>query len=101
VEEASQSPVRGGDATCDGSLQFPYKFHQKRALDGSVKKPDFIDAGLWQEMMEVHKKYRDIATWEIKSLSVGDAGVMLGVMAMATGKEPFEWKTCPGGKEHR
>jgi hypothetical protein len=97
----SQSPVCGGDAICDGSLEFPYKFHNKCTKHGSYKKLNFIGLELWQEMMEVHNKYGDIVTWEMKSLSVGDAGVMLGVMAMATGKEPFRWTTCPGGKGHK
>ena len=53
----------------------------------------------------MHEKYGDLATWEMKSLSVGDARVMLGVVAMAAGAaEKFEWQTCnnplhPKGKK--
>ena len=47
-----------------------------------------------KELMEVNKKYGDLATWEIKSLSVCDSRVMLGVVAIAAGLEEFEWATC-------
>jgi hypothetical protein len=39
--------------------------------------------------MEVCNKYGDMATWEMKSLSVGDGAFMLGILALAAGKEQF------------
>ena len=33
-----------------------------------------------EELMEVNEKYGDLATWEIKSLSVGGSRTMLGVV---------------------
>jgi polyhydroxyalkanoate synthesis regulator phasin len=42
-----------------------------------------------------------MATWEMKSVSVRDGSLMLGVMALATGKEPFEWLVCQGGEDHK
>jgi hypothetical protein len=102
------SPIARGDAICDWSLQVMSKFDQnKRQICGTRKHvgPNYVDPDLWNELMEVHEKYGDLATWEMKSLSVGKADVMLGVVAMAAGVEKaFSWKTCnnphhPKGKK--
>jgi hypothetical protein len=104
------APMATGDAVCDGSLQLASHLDRKtRRLDGTIKHkgPNLIKAGLWQELMEVNEKYGDLATWEMKSLTVGDSRVMLGVLAMAVGLEDFEWQTCNnlrhprGTKPHR
>jgi hypothetical protein len=102
-------PVASGDAVCDGSLQILYEKGTKHHRNGTKKcvGPSYVDPGLWQELMEVNKRYGDLATWEMKSLSVGDGSLMLGVLIMASGKEKFQWKTCynedhgAGKKKHK
>lgn len=97
-------PVAQGDAVCDGSLRALYYLDvPKREVDGRTKHngPHYVDPDLWQELMEVCHKYGDMAIWEMKSVSVGDGSLMLGIMALATGKEQFEWQVCKGGKDHR
>jgi hypothetical protein len=96
VLEWMPDPIASGDAISDGSLQILYFKDTKRFRNGVTKHtgPSYVEPGLWQELMEVHRKYGDIATWEIKSLSVGDGSLMLGILIMACGKETFQWKTC-------
>jgi hypothetical protein len=104
VVEWSPTPFAQVDAVCDGSLRLLYLYGgSKRQADGTMKHsgPDFVDPNLWQELLEISEKYGDMATWEMKSVSVGDGSLMLGVMALATGKESFEWLVCMGGEDHR
>lgn len=104
----SSSPIAKGNAICDGSLQVLTMLnYNKRQICRTRKHvgPDYIDPSLWNELMEVREKYGDLATWEMKNLSVGDVRTMLGIVAMAGGvAEPFSWKTCndphhPEGKK--
>jgi hypothetical protein len=96
-------PIAQGDAVGDGSLKLLFSLNNvKRECDQTAKNsgPQYVDAELWQELMEVCNKYGDMAIWEMKSVSVGDGAFMLGVLALATGKEQFQWLTCKGGTDH-
>jgi hypothetical protein len=96
-------PIAQGDAVSDGSLKLLFSLNNlKRDRDQTIKNsgPHYVDADLWQELMEVSNKYGDMAIWEMKSVSVGDGRLMLGIMALATGKEQFEWLVCKGGEDH-
>lgn len=104
VIEWSPVPIAQGDAVCDGSLKPLFCLSTvKRQRDQTTKHtgPHFVDAELWQELMEVCNKYGDMAIWEMKSLSVGDGSFMLGILALATGKEQFQWQVCEGGTDHK
>jgi hypothetical protein len=103
VVEWTPVPITQGDAVCDGSLKLLFCLDSvKRERDQTVKHngPHFVDEHLWHELMEVSEKYGDMAIWEMKSVSVGDGSLMLGIMALATGKEQFKWLVCKGGDDH-
>jgi K+-transporting ATPase c subunit len=55
-----------------------------------------LDANLLKELMEVGERYKDLATWEMKSLTVGTVGVMLEVMSMVAEGGQFPWNKCSG-----
>lgn len=83
----SASTSQRSKAICDGSLQVrsyqPY-------MD------ELLDVDRLKELMEVGERYKDLATWEMKSLSVGNVGVMLEVMNMVAAGGLFPWSTCNG-----
>lgn len=83
----SASTSQRSKAVCDGSLQV--RSHQPY-MDG------LIDADRLRELMEIGTRYKDLATWEMKSLSVGNAGVMLEVMNMVSKGGRFPWVACSG-----
>ena len=83
----SASTSQRSKAICDGSLQVrSYLPHMDDLMD-----PDRL-----KELMEVGEHYKDLATWEMKSLSVGNVGVMLEVMSMVIEGGQFSWSTCTG-----
>jgi hypothetical protein len=60
---------------------------------------DFMDDERWKQLMEIRKKYPDLATWEIRSLSSSDVDNMLGVMTMAVASSEegaFKWRFASG-----
>lgn len=83
----SASTSQRAKAVCDGSLQvrsyLPY-------MD------DLLGPDRLKELMAVGERYKDLATWEMKSLSVGNGGVMLEVMSMVAAGGPFPWSKCSG-----
>lgn len=38
--------------------------------------------------------YKDMATWEMKNLRVGDLGTMMAILGLGNGVVPFEWPSC-------
>jgi len=83
----SASTSQRSKAVCDGSLQV--RSHQPY-MD------ELVDADRLKELMEIGTRYKDLATWEMKSLSVGNAGVMLEVMSMVAEGGRFPWTACSG-----
>jgi hypothetical protein len=57
-----------------------------------------MDEEQWKQLMEIRVKYRDLATWEIRTLSASDTDNMLGVMTMAvaSGEGAFKWRFASG-----
>lgn len=60
--------------------------------------PDYMTLGAYEQLKKVRAKYNDLATWEIRSLSIEDIDAMLGIMtmALASGEGKFQWKLCSG-----
>ena len=48
---------------------------------------------IWDEL---GRRYKDLAIWEMKSLTVGDFEVMNSILESALKKGPFIWKRCKG-----
>jgi len=91
-------PCRSGYAICDGSLQIKSPSAPKRGPNGELRPFvwDFIKPDKQQKLAEIKTRYKDLATWEVKSLSVGDQDVMLGVITMAVNDGAFRWTLCSG-----
>jgi hypothetical protein len=107
VLDWSVVPNHSGYAICDGSLQIPKPTRKKGPTGDPLPFAwDFIEPDKRKLLMEVKRRYKDLATWEMKSLSVGDRDAMLGVITMAVTEETFKWNLCRGepcvakNKEH-
>jgi hypothetical protein len=83
----SASTSQRSHAICDGSLQV-------RSYDPWME--GLMTTELLEALMEIRERYRDLATWEMKSLTVGNGDVMLKIMEMVASGEEFSWSTCAG-----
>lgn len=92
----SMAPNAAGFAKADGSLQI---LDQNDGKDERTKKVRAqIRASMDPDMIETVRKlattYPDLAVWEMKSLTVGDEDVMVGIKRSAMAHRPFIWNTC-------
>jgi hypothetical protein len=102
----SVSTVNRTEAICDGSLQIINFPRPKRTTDGGIKSfaEDLLDVTTWKKLMAVKRDSQDLASWEMKSLTVGNGDAMLAVMGMIADKSMvddndehvFHWKRCTG-----
>lgn len=89
-------PTFRSSATCDGVLRLgDSATGTKRAADGC---PPDVDASTWSKLQEAKEIYPDMATWEMKNLTVGDLGTMLAILGIANGFQAFEWPSCKDPK---
>ena len=67
-------------------------------LDPKPTFRDEIHASMGPHMVEtvckLQETYPDLAVWEMKSLTVGRAEVMLGIKRLASAGHPFKWDEC-------
>ena len=89
----SRVPENQGLASYSASLQFvPLGRVEERYV------PDLMESELLEQLKKVEARSNDLATWEMRSLSVKDTSTMLGVlnMALSSGEDGFRWKFCSG-----
>ena len=97
------SPSKSGYAIADGSI------HIRDASDNNFDKYlkqawDSLEPNVRESLLRVNEFFPDLATWEIKSLTVGDDGVMNGVLNEARTGIKFRWERFSGAeaaKKHR
>lgn len=93
----SMVPNAGSFATADGSLQI-LNFDDNKLGDATKKILSRIKANMDPGMLEAVRKlsttYPDLAVWEMKSLTVGDEDVILGIKRLASSGRAFNWVTC-------
>ena len=99
ILEWSMTPNAGGFAIADGSLQF-------RDLDENPlfrdKMHASMDPGMVETIDKLRKTYPDLGVWEVKSLTVGSADVMLSLKRLASTGRPFPWVKCTcDGTKHK
>jgi len=98
----STTPNARGFAISDGSLQF---LNLDRD-DETAEFRDDVHASMDPRMVETVRKlretYPDLAVWEMKSLTVGSAEVMLSIKGFARTGRCFPWDKCTcRGKSHK
>lgn len=104
----SMVPNAAGFAITDGSLQILEidDDDDEEANEDSREVIAEIKASMDPDMVDTVRKlaatYPDLAVWEMKSLTVGDEKVMVGLKRSASAGRPFNWVTCDcNGKEHK
>jgi hypothetical protein len=55
---------------------------------------DHVDPDIRKYLLALRERYKDIATWEMKSLTVGDLEVMNGILQLASKAAKFPWQRC-------
>ena len=90
----TNSPSRSGYAVADGSINLlGYKDPPQHEFDRMRKQVwDSLKPSTRQELLLVKEFYPDLATWEIKSLSVGTHEVMMGVIRETSTGVKFRWE---------
>ena len=90
----TNSPSQSGYAVADRSINIlGYNDPPKHEFDGMWKQVwDSLEPSMRQELLRVKKAYPDLATWEIKSLSVGNHDVMMGVIRETSTGNKFRWE---------
>jgi hypothetical protein len=60
--------------------------------------PEYLALETFEQLKKIRTRSNDLATWEIKGLTVEDTDAMLGVLTMALSLEEgeFRWKLCSG-----
>jgi hypothetical protein len=86
-----------GFAMADGTLQF-LEIDDEEEDERTKQIRDEILESMDPHMVETLRKlaatYPDVAVWEMKSLTVGDEDVMVGLKRAASTGRPFNWATC-------
>ena len=89
----SRVPENQRVASYGASLQFiPLERVEERYV------PDLMELELLEQLKKVKARSNDLATWEMRSLSVEDTNAMLGILTMAlpSREDGFRWKFCSG-----
>jgi hypothetical protein len=102
----TSTPSKSGYAIADGSINIiGYSNTPVNTLDPIRNAVwDGLDPSMRQVLLRVKSVYPDLATWEIKSLSVGTHEVMLGVGREASTDIEFFWERLDqieSAKSHR
>jgi hypothetical protein len=68
---------------------------------GSVQErfvPEHFSLETFEQLRKIRAESNDLATWEIRGLTIEDTDAMLGVLplASASGEGGFQWKLCSG-----
>ena len=89
-------------ATTDGALQFlnPSKHvANQRAMQYNCELWDSLGEEMGALLRDIMEKFKDLAIWEIKSLTVGDDQVMQGIKREAHTDILFPWDRCKGAMD--
>ena len=90
----TNSPSQSGYAVADGSINLlGYNDPPEHEFDMMRKQVwDSLKPSTCQELLLVKEVYPDLATWKIKSLSVGAPKVMMGVIRETSTGVKFCWE---------
>ena len=60
--------------------------------------PEHFTLEMFKRLEKIRAESNDLATWEIRGLTIEDTDAMLGIMAIASasGEGQFRWKMCSG-----
>lgn len=60
--------------------------------------PEHFTLEMFKRLEKIRAESNDLATWEIRGLTIEDTDAMLGIIsiASASGEGQFRWKTCSG-----
>jgi hypothetical protein len=94
----TMEPNKAGWAIADGVLQLTPSPDDTEVEDVETYESilEHFDPDIRKDLGELRRSYRDLAVWEMKSLTVGDFKVMNSILELATKKSPFIWKRCRG-----
>ena len=91
------SPSTSGYAIADGSIHI--KDVSDHEFDKYPKQAwDSLEPNVRESLLRVKEVFPDLATWEIESLTVGDEGVMNGVLSEARTDIKFRWERFSGAE---